>query len=189
MRDLNSELKNNALETRLRRLERTLTLVVVLWLLALGVLWSNGGRPVSAQIAKPATDVLRIRQLVIVDEKGVERVVVGPMHDARIEGKLVKRRSPATGVMVNDAAGNERVGLAVMEDGSAAVGIDNEHGQERAHLYWLPNRGSGLLLKGDKPKEEISLSIPREGTQLSGPTVDVSNEAGAPVYPSLTSRK
>ena len=103
----------------------------------------------------------------------------------RVDGKFVKRRSPATGVQVNDAAGNERAGVAVLDDGSAVVGIDHEHGQERAHLYWLPNKGSGLL-QGDRPKEKMALSIPRAQAPSSGPTVEVWNKTGRPVYPTLT---
>ena len=176
------------METRIKRLERTLTVVILLWLLTLGILFSYGGRTVSAHVSKPPSDVLRVHQLVIVDEKGVERVVVGSIPDPRIDGKRVKRRSPATGVQINDRAGNERAGIVLLADGSAVVGIDNEHGQERVHPYWLPNRGSGLLLTGDKPKE-IGLSIPPQVSRLSGPVVDVSNEKGTPVYPALIPRK
>ena len=45
------------------------------------------------------------------DVKGVDRIVIGPIPDPLVNGKRQTRRSAATGVQVNDAEGNERVGL------------------------------------------------------------------------------
>jgi hypothetical protein len=35
--------------------------------------------------------------------------------------------------------------------------MDDELGQKRAHLYYIPKKGAGLLLHGDDEKENISL--------------------------------
>jgi hypothetical protein len=133
------------------------------WLLTLTVLllsaWAP--QPRAAQLGGDKAEVVRARQLIIVDEKGTNRIVIGPIPDPQMAGKRMKRRSPATGIQVNDITGNERVGLAILDDGSAVVGIDDELGQERAHLYFLPNKGAGMLLHGDNEKENISLLIPR----------------------------
>jgi hypothetical protein len=89
----------------------------------------------------------------------------------------MKRRSPATGIQVNDIAGNERVGLAILDDGSTVVGMDDERGQERAHLYYIPKKGAGMLLYGDDEKENISLSIPRR-EQSGIPKIEMTDQAG-----------
>src|SRR5256885_14445559 len=54
---------------------------------------------VSAATSNKSPDVLRVRKLVIVDDKGAERIVLAaPLADPQITGKRVPRRSPATGV-------------------------------------------------------------------------------------------
>jgi hypothetical protein len=45
-------------------------------------------------------------------------------------------------------------------DGSTVVGMDDELGRERAHLYYIPKKGAGMLLHGDNEKENVSLLIP-----------------------------
>src|SRR5256885_14266718 len=90
---------------------------------------------VSAATSNKSPDVLRVRKLVIVDEKGAERIVLAaPLADPQIRGKRLPRRSPATGIQINDAGGNERGGIAMLDDGSFVVGIDDEVGNERAHM-------------------------------------------------------
>ncbi len=54
-------------------------------------------------------DVLRVRKLVIVDDKGAERVVIAAqVPDPQMGGKRSPRRSPMAGIQFNDASGNER---------------------------------------------------------------------------------
>jgi hypothetical protein len=116
----------------------------------------------------------------IVDEKGTNRIVIGPIPDPLVAGKRMKRRSPATGIEVNDITGNERVGLAILDDGSTVVGMDDEFGRERAHLYYIQNKGTGMLLHGDNEKENISLLIP-PGKQSAIPKMEMTDRAGNPV--------
>jgi hypothetical protein len=125
-------------------------------------------------------DVLRVRQLIIVDDKGTNRIVIGPIPDPQVAGKRMKRRSPATGIEVNDTTGNERVGLAILDDGSTVVGMDDELGRERAHLYFIPKKGAGMLLHGDNEKETISLLIPR-GKQSALPKLEMTDSGGNPL--------
>jgi hypothetical protein len=134
----------------------------------------------AAQQPGQTTDILRTRQLVIVDEKGTNRIVVGPIPDPQVAGKRMKRRSPATGVEVNDATGNERVGLAILDDGSTVVGMDDEGGQERAHLYYIPKKGAGVLLHGDNAKEAISLLILRDH-ESPIPKIEMTDQSGKPI--------
>jgi len=78
--------------------------------------------------------------------------------------------------------GNERAGIALLDDGSAVVGIDDQSGKERAHLYFIPTRGAGLLLQDGKETEKISLLIPSEGGQLASPKLEMTDQEGKTVF-------
>jgi hypothetical protein len=54
-------------------------------------------------------------------------------------------------------------------------GIDDERGHERAHLYYLPKRGSGVFLTGENSKETVSLLLPNGG---GDPSLEMTNQAG-----------
>lgn len=169
----------DALEQHATRLDRRLEHTLYGWLLTSAVFLLAAWAPSqAARSRKGETDVLRVRQLVIVDDKGTERVVIGPVPDPQVRGKRLKRRSPATGLQVNDGSGNERAGLAILDDGSAVVGIDDEAGRERAHLYFMPGRGAGLLLQGAKGKEAVSLSVHSQGEQSASPKLEMRNQSG-----------
>jgi hypothetical protein len=91
------------------------------------------------------SDVLRVRQIVIVDEKGTERVWIGaPVPDPIIQGQRQKRSGPVSGIILLDAKGNERGGY-VTSDGSGEVfmSLDSEKAQE---TLFLANRGGGAHL-------------------------------------------
>jgi hypothetical protein len=91
------------------------------------------------------SDVLRVRQIVIVDEKGTERVWIGaPLPDPIIQGQRQKRSGPVSGIILLDAKGNERSGY-VTSDGSGEVfmSLDSEKAQE---TLFLANPGGGAHL-------------------------------------------
>lgn len=181
MEDLKVHPRIRALEARATRLERWLKLTILGWVTTLALLLASAWMPllqVAAQSPKGTADVLRARQFVVVDEKGTDRIVIGPVPDPQILGKRVKRRSAGTGVQLNDVNGNERGGLAVMDDGSVVVGIDDEAGRERAHLYFIPKKGSGLLLQGEGGKPAISLSVPPETEPSANPQLEITDRAG-----------
>ena len=134
---------------------------------------------IAASTTDKADEVLRVRKLVIVDEKGTERIVVAAsLPDPQVMGKRAHRRSPATGIQLNDASGNERGGIAMLADGSFVVGIDDERGRERAHMFFIPTRGVGLLLQGPDGREHISLSIPAEGASAGKTGLEITDQAG-----------
>jgi hypothetical protein len=170
-----------AVEMHTKHLERRLKFTVYGWLSTLLLLllcaWTL--RPEATQQLNAQTDVLRVRQLVVVDAKGTDRIVIGsPLPDPQMMGKRLKRRSPGTGIQVNDANGNERTGLAILDDGSAVVGIDDESGSERAHLYYIPKRGSGLLVQGEKEGAKISLLIPPGQGSSASPKLEMTDQTG-----------
>jgi hypothetical protein len=56
--------------------------------------------------------------LEIVDSGGVARLRLGaPLPDATLDGKILPRRSPASGIQLNNAKGDEVGGMAMLDDG------------------------------------------------------------------------
>jgi hypothetical protein len=145
------------------------------------------GATVMATIAattnsKTSTEVLRVRKLIVVDEKGAERIVIAaPLPDAQVLGKRLPRRSAANGIQINDTAGNERGGIVMLDDGSFIVGIDDEQCRERAHMYYIPKKGSGIYLQDGKERASISLAIPNQGEHSEKPQINLTDDAGKSV--------
>ena|SRR5437868_893281 len=82
--------------------------------------------------AEAQTEMLTVKRLAVVDEKGTERVVIAaPVPDPVIQGKRVKRDGPASGILIFDAKGNERGGYVTSdtEDLRALITLDSERGQ------------------------------------------------------------
>jgi len=184
MEERNVQSRLDAIEMQVIRLARWLKLAIYGWLLTVFVLLLSAWtwEPKAAQESKAQKDVLRVHQLVVVDEKGIDRIVIGPVPDPQMMGKRVKRRAPGTGIQLNDGSGNERAGIALLDDGSAVVGIDDQSGRERAHLYFIQTRGAGLLLQDGKEIEKISLLIPFEGDQSASPKLEMTDKAGKTVF-------
>ena len=64
---------------------------------------------------------LRVRSIVIEDDQGRDRIVIGaPVPDPK-EGK---RLSPSVGMVINDPSGYERFGLGLTQDGRMGMGFD-----------------------------------------------------------------
>jgi hypothetical protein len=74
----------------------------------------------SAWVTQSQTDVLRARAVIIVDERGAERIVMG----APIPEPAGRRIGQVTGMAINDLAGAERFGVGVFENGNLAMGFD-----------------------------------------------------------------
>jgi hypothetical protein len=169
----------NAVEARALKFERWMKLMAVGWLATVVLFLMSAWVPLpqaAAQDPKGTTDVVRARQFVVVDEKGTERIVIGPVPDPQIMGKRIKRRSVGNGILVNDASGNERAGFGLLDDGSVVLGIDDEASRERAHLYFIPKRGAGLLLQGEGGKRTVSLLVPAE--QSANPQFEMTDRTG-----------
>src|SRR6476660_5540728 len=98
---------------------------------------------------------LRVRELVVVDDKGVERVRIGAnLPDPVIRGKRVSRGDPATGVMLYDRTGQERGGYVTFERGNQiALTLDNTDVQSA--LFVAPAEG-GVALRISHGQDEIA---------------------------------
>jgi hypothetical protein len=107
------------LSARLTRLERTVRRTRLFAAAAgLGLLatWATGATP---QIGALNQDVVRARGLIIEDQQGRERIVLGaPMPDGR----------QYTGMKILNPDGAEQFGLGLKLDGSVSMGFDTRPG-------------------------------------------------------------
>src|SRR2546429_63374 len=89
MEERNVQSRLDAIEMQVIRLARWLKLAIYGWLLTVFVLLLSAWtwEPKAAQESKAQKDVLRVHQLVVVDEKGIDRIVIGPVPDPQMMGK------------------------------------------------------------------------------------------------------
>ena len=126
--------------TKIQRLEWKVRLLTFASILSVLIIVACGWT-----FRQQQSDMLRVRQIVIVDEKGTERVWIGaPVPDPIIQGQRQKRSGPVSGIILLDAKGNERGGY-VTSDGSGEVfmSLDSEKTQE---TLFLANPGGGSHL-------------------------------------------
>jgi hypothetical protein len=140
-------MKNNVEfpDLRLQKLERRLRLSNCLWLLTMiAVTVAAWARTAETQQNPSA---LRASELVVVDQKGAERVrISGELPDAMINGKRVPRGEKAAGVVLYDAAGNERSGYVTFEpSGNVGLTLDTKK-QQVAFFVAGPDSGSALQM-------------------------------------------
>jgi hypothetical protein len=109
--------------------------------------------PVEAQSKTAANQigevspVIKTRGVIIVDDKGRERVILGaPVPDSPAEGK--PRINPAHGMIILDPQGYERFGVGLMDNGQMGMGFDappgkgDDRNRERLHLVADPEGGA-----------------------------------------------
>jgi len=82
------------------------------------------------QLAKTPQS-LRVRQLTVVDDHGTDRAILGaPLPEPIVLGQRRKRGGSASGLLIFDAAGNERGGYVTDDQGgNAMLTLDNEKTQ------------------------------------------------------------
>jgi hypothetical protein len=146
------------LTDRVERLERGLMWVFCGWIFSIVLLVSLFILTPKALTAPPP-DRLAIRSLAITDDKGVERIrIAAPLPDAVVDGKVSHRRSPANGIQLNDAKGNERGALSMLDDGSLLLCFDS-NAAEAACMYVMPSGERGFSITDDKWKDRAELVL------------------------------
>jgi hypothetical protein len=111
----------------------------------------------------PPQENLKMRALPIVDSNGVVRFVLGaPVPNPVVDGKAKERRSPATGIIFNDAAGNERGGIGMLDDGSMNLCFDDAKA-ERNCLFLMPKFGNGIALNDASGESRAILYLDTTG--------------------------
>lgn len=77
----------------------TICLITLMLVQTAYTLWATRGKSTNGQI-------VRARGLIITDEKGTERIVIGaPLPDPTILGRRHKRDGPVSGLIIADATG------------------------------------------------------------------------------------
>ena len=120
----------NALQRRVSNLERRVVLLAMCCAALTVILLLFAATGVVKAAAQP--EMLTVKRLAVVDEKGTERVVIAaPLPDPIIQGKRVKRDGPASGILIFDPKGNERGGYVTSDTGDlgAFITLDSERDQ------------------------------------------------------------
>jgi hypothetical protein len=149
---------SQSLEHRIERLERRQT-----WLLAgvaltgLVALWCVFKTTLNPKADQPSA--LRTKQLEIVDSAGVARLRLGaPLPDATLHGKTLPRRSPANGIQLNNARGDEVGGMAMLDDGTMILCFD-WNGAEASCMYVMPTGEHGLWVGDYTGKDRARVMV------------------------------
>jgi len=107
---------------------------------------------------------IKTHTLSIVDSSGVVRLILGaPVPNPSEDGKTEKRRSPATGIILNDSAGNERGGFGMMDDGSMNLCFDDTK-VERNCLFFMPKFGNGIAFNDTNGDSRAILYLDTSGS-------------------------
>jgi len=157
------------LEQRNKRLTRGLCFMLgLLLLMVIGTIFrpkSVRAEQVVREQVKPDS-ILRVRGLVVVDERGTERVSIGaPAPDPLILGKRVSRGDSFAGVLVFDAEGNERGGYGTDDSGTVFLSLD-EVGQMVGIFRAGPVGGVSLNLTGRGDQSSVSIGAMNTGSYL-----------------------
>jgi hypothetical protein len=159
-----------ALDRRYRRLMvLTVCLTALMVVEAAYTLWATRRGSASGQI-------IRARGLIIVDEKGTERVVIGaPVPDPMILGRRHKRDGPMSGVIILDATGTERGGYVTDDRGGNALFTLDGQGFQTVLLLAEPDGGPTFRI-WDRSHSSITM-----GAWEDGPFLNLKRE-GSPVF-------
>ena len=106
---------------------------------------------------------LRVRSLAVVDEHGVERVLIAaPLPNPVSGGKESPRRSKAYGVQLNDAKGNEFGAYTIADDGALVACFDWARG-EATCMFAMPSGEAGFEVKAEGGKTRGQLRLAPNG--------------------------
>lgn len=129
-----------------RRPQQHWIVMAVLFLLGtlIGAVVSESITGAFAQ-ARRTDEILTVRGLIVVDEKGVERVRIGsPLPGPMIGGKRLPRNGVVSGILIHDSDGDERGGYVTSDtNGDAFLTLDAKKGQQ---TIFVANRDGGANL-------------------------------------------
>jgi hypothetical protein len=129
-----------SLAQRLNSLERTNHRLRVLLLLLVAI--STGGAFLKVQNA----GIMRVQGLIVEDESGTARMVLGRVDDH-------PKSTRGIGMRINDASGAERFGLTLNDAGAIGMGFDappgqgDERNRERINIVADEKGGAYLVMK------------------------------------------
>ena len=132
------------------------------------------GAPIPVVDARTRTDAPT--GLVLPDPDGHDRLELGAVGGPQMGGRVQERQSPATGLMVNDAKGDERGGFGVFENGQVGFGLDYPSQREAIVAAVMPDRGmAGLVFSADVEQDSTRAMIV---TSNEGVVIQTQDAAG-----------
>lgn len=132
----------NALAERISALERQIRVLRMLLMTIVACAAFLAILSVARAASQPVS--LRLRNLAIVDEHGVTRLLLGaPLPNPISGGKESQRRSGAYGMLIFDSKGNEFGGYTIADDGALVSCFDWAHG-EAVCKYAMPSGEAGF---------------------------------------------
>ena len=141
-------MKNDqTLQQQVDALRRRLTILMFAFLLLIGYIVCSRIVDVEAQSSE-----LALRRLAIVDDKGIERVIIAaPVPDPIVAGKRVKRAGAVSGIVINDRDGNERGGYLTANGDTNGAFLTLDGTDEQVFtVYANPANGATLSLNNQK---------------------------------------
>lgn len=163
----------DALALRIGRLERRFraaaTIAIGLGLVLLAVIATGRDRAMAAS----TPDVLRVRELDVVDPHGVTRVkLAAPLPNAVVDGRKLTRGGGAadtlSGMLLFDADGVERSGYATSDRGYSNVllTLDDKH-QQHAMFIAEPTGATTLRMFNGETKDRVDVAIDADGPSIT----------------------
>lgn len=109
--------------------------------------------------AAPQPEMLTVKRLAVVDEKGTERVVIAaPLPDPIIQGKRVKRDGPVSGVLIFDPKGNERGGYVTSDTGDLAAFLTLDSERDQVFTAYANADSGATVWVANEKHDAIALS-------------------------------
>ena len=113
---------------------------------------------------KRSGEILRARGLVIVDEKGTERVVIGaPLPDPMILGRRHKRDGRVSGLIIADGTGTERGGYVTDDQAGNALFTLDAQGFQTVLLLAEPD-GDTTFRLWDRSYGSVTMGAWKKGS-------------------------
>ena len=168
-----------------RQMALTICLIALMLVQTAYTLWATRRERTNGQI-------VRARGLIITDEKGTERIVIGaPLPDPLVLGRRHKRDGPVSGLVIADATGTERGGFVTDDHaGNALLTLDGQ-GFQTVLLLAEPD-GTTTFRLWDRSHSSITmgawdggpfLNLKREGsTVLAQPPGNVQASDPRPLF-------
>ncbi len=102
---------------------------------------------------------LRVRELAVVDDRGIERVLIAaPLPDPMIAGKRHNRGGVISGIIISDATGTERGGYATGDSYANAIFTLDGQGFQTTLLLAEPD-GSTMFRIWNQDKGSLTMGV------------------------------